>query len=74
MTGSRCSKVGSLRQFVKQTADFMKEFHQQMERTKAFAQSLNQLGLLSEVKATVGQIGSSPISLGKAGWWMNTNC
>ena len=52
--------------FVKQTADFLKEFHQQMERTKIFAQSLNQLGLLSEVKAATGQTGSSAISLGKA--------
>ena len=52
--------------FVKQTADFLKEFHQQMERTKVFAQSLDQLGLLSEVKATTGQAGSSAMSLGKA--------
>ena len=52
--------------FVRQTADFLKEFHQQMERTKIFAQSLNQLGLLSEVKAATGQTGSSAISLGKA--------
>ena len=52
--------------FVKQTADFLKEFHQQMERTKVFAQSLNQLGLMSEVKATTGQAGSSAMSLGKA--------
>ena len=56
---------GQPTQFVKQTADFMKEFHQQMERTKAFARLLMDLGLLSEVKATAGEIGSSPISLGK---------
>ena len=30
----------------------LKEFHQQMERTKVFAQSLHKLGLLSEVKAS----------------------
>ena len=64
--GTPLFEAGQPSPLVKQTADFLREFHQQMERTKQFTQKLANLGLLAEVKATVNGADSATMSLGKA--------
>jgi hypothetical protein len=64
--GTPLFEAGQPSPLVKQTADFLREFHQQMERTKLFTAKLASLGLLAEVKASVNGADQATMSLGKA--------
>ncbi|MEL0092665.1 MAG: SapC family protein [Pseudomonadales bacterium] len=64
--GTPLFEAGQPSPLVKQTAEFLREFHQQMERTKQFTAKLASLGLLAEVKASVNGADHATMSLGKA--------